>query len=79
MGNPSMTGAVAATAVAVPNVAARLMFTPGGVNLMTRVISLPTGSAAWSKAAVALNGLAHEAEAEDQKPTGLTPPPTKTP
>lgn len=77
MGNPSEAGAVAATAVAVPNIAARLMFTPGGVNLMTRVMTLPTGSSAWGKAAVALNGLAHEVETQDQKDGGLTPPPQK--
>src|ERR1700722_2775479 len=66
-GNPTEAAAVGATAFAVPNIAARLMFTPGGVNLMTRLITLPTGSAAWGKAAVALNGLAHEAEAEELK------------
>lgn len=67
MGNPSEAGAVAATAVAVPNIAARLMFTPGGVNLMTRVMTLPTGSSAWTTAATALNGLAHQAQAEALK------------
>jgi hypothetical protein len=72
-GNPTEAAAVGLSGVAVPNIAARVMFTPGGLNLMTRVITLPTGSAAWGKAAVALNGFAHEAEAETRKQT----PPTQ--
>ena len=76
-GHPYGAAITVGTGTVLPNIAARLMFTPGGVNLMTRLITLPTGSAAWGKAAVALNGLAHESESRDQKDGGLTPPPQK--
>jgi hypothetical protein len=41
---------------------------------MTRLIELPTGSAAWGKAGKALSGLAKEAadqQAKEQDPLGI--------
>jgi hypothetical protein len=44
----------------IPNLAARVLFSPGGARLASQAIRLPKGSPAWSAAVTALNARAVE-------------------
>jgi hypothetical protein len=66
-GHPLAGIGTAAVGFGAPNIAARMLFTPGGVRLLTKVLSVPAGSAEFQAAARAL-----EAGAAAQQTTNPT-------
>jgi soluble lytic murein transglycosylase-like protein len=60
-------------AYVMPNVMARLLFTPGGAKLLTEAVKLPVGSAAWRQAMRAVNARAILAQKQEREDRGEKP------
>jgi hypothetical protein len=74
-GSPAEAATAAGGLVVAPNVAARLLLTPGGAKLMTQTLTLPVRTPAWTAAVANLAGMAAEEQRKERKPNPWQVPP----